>query len=253
MQPCRVTEWPTVTWSARTVGWVALNTWTTQLSWMLVPGADADGVHVAAHHRVHPDAGVVAQLDVADDLGGGVHVDALARASARSPCMDGALQSCRKTSSLADRSGAGSRVRYDRAMRARLPRRRSSTLEIHGRELPLVASRSDWDSRSSPLTPTANDSFRRPRHGRERGHELKVNPRIMRQAGLRGTRVTVGLILPKVSEGATGRARLDAYPPGGDRRSGCSRLRSRHPCSQTWFCSPRPGEDRHLRVGQGMP
>ena len=79
MQPWSVTECPTVTWSASTVGCWALKTWTTQLSWMLVCGADADGVHVAAHHRVHPHAGVVAQLDVADDLRGGVDVDALAQ------------------------------------------------------------------------------------------------------------------------------------------------------------------------------
>ena len=38
VHPCRVTECPTVTWSASTVGWVACMTWMTQLSWMLVPG-----------------------------------------------------------------------------------------------------------------------------------------------------------------------------------------------------------------------
>src|SRR6185295_9938525 len=32
--PCSVTEWPTVTWSATTVGCFSLKTWTTQLSWM---------------------------------------------------------------------------------------------------------------------------------------------------------------------------------------------------------------------------
>ena len=36
MQPCSVTECPTVTWSASTVGCRALKTCTTQLSWMLV-------------------------------------------------------------------------------------------------------------------------------------------------------------------------------------------------------------------------
>ena len=37
-QPCNVTEWPTVTWSATTVGCCSLKTWTTQLSWMLLYG-----------------------------------------------------------------------------------------------------------------------------------------------------------------------------------------------------------------------
>src|SRR5262249_51209694 len=31
-------------------------------------GADADGVYVAAHHSVHPDARVLTQHDIADDL-----------------------------------------------------------------------------------------------------------------------------------------------------------------------------------------
>ena len=35
-QPCSVTEWPTVTWSASTVGCWSLKTCTTQLSWMFV-------------------------------------------------------------------------------------------------------------------------------------------------------------------------------------------------------------------------
>ena len=35
-QPCSVTEWPTVTWSATTVGCCSLKTWTTQLSWTLL-------------------------------------------------------------------------------------------------------------------------------------------------------------------------------------------------------------------------
>ena len=34
------------------------------------PGPDADPVHVAPDHRVHPDARVLAQLDRADHLGG---------------------------------------------------------------------------------------------------------------------------------------------------------------------------------------
>ena len=42
-------------------------------------GADPDRVDVAAHDGVHPDAGVVAQLDVADHLGRGVDVHALAQ------------------------------------------------------------------------------------------------------------------------------------------------------------------------------
>ena len=39
-------------------------------------GADADGVHVAAEDGVHPDGGLGAEMDVADDLGGGVDVAA---------------------------------------------------------------------------------------------------------------------------------------------------------------------------------
>ena len=50
--------------------------WRTAQSWMLVRGADADGVDVAAEDGVHPDAGLVAEDDVADDLGGGVDVAA---------------------------------------------------------------------------------------------------------------------------------------------------------------------------------
>ena len=37
---------------------------------------DADGVDVASDDGVHPDAGVFAQDDIADDLGGGVDVAA---------------------------------------------------------------------------------------------------------------------------------------------------------------------------------
>ena len=37
-------------------------------------GADADGVDVAAQDGVHPDRGVLAEHDVAEDLGGGVDV-----------------------------------------------------------------------------------------------------------------------------------------------------------------------------------
>jgi hypothetical protein len=36
--------------------------------------ADADLVHVAAKDAVHPDAGVLAENDVADDLGGFVDI-----------------------------------------------------------------------------------------------------------------------------------------------------------------------------------
>src|SRR6185437_10012812 len=36
--------------------------------------ADADGVHVAAHDGVHPDAGLLAEHDIADDLRGGIDV-----------------------------------------------------------------------------------------------------------------------------------------------------------------------------------
>jgi hypothetical protein len=39
-------------------------------------GADADAVDVAAENGVHPDGGLRAELDVADDLGGGVDVAA---------------------------------------------------------------------------------------------------------------------------------------------------------------------------------
>ena len=88
MQPWRVTEWPTVTWSARTVGCWAV-TWSTQLSWTFVRAPEPDRVHVAPDHGVHPDARVVAQLDAADHLGGRVHVDALAQLRAVSPCRRG--------------------------------------------------------------------------------------------------------------------------------------------------------------------
>ena len=37
-------------------------------------GADADGMHIAADDGVHPDAGVLAEGDVADDLGGNIHI-----------------------------------------------------------------------------------------------------------------------------------------------------------------------------------
>ena len=40
-------------------------------------GADADGMHIAADHGVHPDAGVLAEGDVADDLRGDIHITGL--------------------------------------------------------------------------------------------------------------------------------------------------------------------------------
>ena len=42
-------------------------------SWTLVRRADADAVHVAADHDIHPDAARLADLDIADDLGALVH------------------------------------------------------------------------------------------------------------------------------------------------------------------------------------
>ena len=39
-------------------------------------GADADAVDVAAEDGVHPDGGLRAEVDVADDLGGGVDIAA---------------------------------------------------------------------------------------------------------------------------------------------------------------------------------
>ena len=39
---------------------------------------DHDAVHVAAQHRVAPDRAVITQLHIADDLAGGVQVDAIA-------------------------------------------------------------------------------------------------------------------------------------------------------------------------------
>ena len=64
MQPWRVTECPTVTWSASTSGSSAVKTCSTQLSWTFVASPEADGVDVAPEHGVHPDAGVVAELTV---------------------------------------------------------------------------------------------------------------------------------------------------------------------------------------------
>ena len=55
------------------VGCVPRMTWTIVPSWMLRAAADADPVHVAADDDVHPDAALLADLDVADDLGAVVH------------------------------------------------------------------------------------------------------------------------------------------------------------------------------------
>src|SRR5262249_2277010 len=42
--------------------------------------ADTDGKHVAANNGVHPNAGVLAYLDIADDLGGFVDIAGLVNA-----------------------------------------------------------------------------------------------------------------------------------------------------------------------------
>ena len=39
--------------------------------------ADADRINVPAQHRIHPNTGVLAQFDVADDLRGGVYIAGL--------------------------------------------------------------------------------------------------------------------------------------------------------------------------------
>jgi hypothetical protein len=65
VQPWRVTECPTVTWSASTVGCRALNTCTTQLSWMFVCAPmrmECTSPRTTAF--IHT-LGMVAQLDVA--------------------------------------------------------------------------------------------------------------------------------------------------------------------------------------------
>ena len=78
VQPCRVTECPTVTSSASVVGCSRRDV-EDAVVLDVRPGPDADPVHVAPDDRVHPDAGVVAQLDVADHLGGHVHPGASAQ------------------------------------------------------------------------------------------------------------------------------------------------------------------------------
>ena len=53
-------------------------------------GADADGVDVAADDSVHPDAGVLAEDDIADDLRG--EVDVASRGDGRRMALVGSLR-----------------------------------------------------------------------------------------------------------------------------------------------------------------
>ena len=64
--------WPIVTLSPIVVGCVPVIAWTTVPSWMLVRRPTRIRVDVAADDGAHPDAALLADLDVADDLGAGV-------------------------------------------------------------------------------------------------------------------------------------------------------------------------------------
>ena len=75
MQPCTVALWPMVTQSPTWDGVdVAHATVEDGAVLDVGVGADADGVDVTADDGVHPDAGALAEDDVADNLGGEIDI-----------------------------------------------------------------------------------------------------------------------------------------------------------------------------------
>ena len=83
VQPCSITWWPTVTLSPIVSGTPG-SACSTERSWTLLLRPMRMRLGVAADHGAEPDAGVLAQLDVADHLGAVGDPGAFGRAAA--PC-----------------------------------------------------------------------------------------------------------------------------------------------------------------------
>jgi hypothetical protein len=67
-QPCSVTEWPTVTQSPTITGHLVQHSVQHAAILNIAVRANADEVHIAAQHGVHPHAGVFSQHHIADQL-----------------------------------------------------------------------------------------------------------------------------------------------------------------------------------------